>query len=76
MDGREELERTARRGSWPVRRLTLGDESDDLSSETSVAERIGMMWPLALEAWRVAGLPVPDYSREHAPSRLVRGLEE
>lgn len=26
-----------------------------------------MMWPLALEAWGVAGLPIPDYPRKQAP---------
>jgi hypothetical protein len=73
---REQLERAARRASWPVRRRGLGEESDDLSAETSATERIAMMWPLALEAWRMAGLPIPDYARKDAPSRLVRGSTE
>src|SRR5262245_45485741 len=72
MDGSEERrERAARRGSWPVRRFRLGEESEDLSAQTSATERIAMMWPLALEAWRLAGLPIPDYERKDAPSRLV-----
>lgn len=70
------LERAARRASWPVRRCALGAESDDLSAETTAAERIAMMWPLALEAWRVAGLPIPDYAREDTPARLVRAPQE
>ena len=74
MDSRDDsLTRAARRASWPVRRLALGEESDDLSAQTSPTERIAMMWPLALEAWRLAGLPIPDYARGDAPSRLVRG---
>lgn len=77
MDPRDErLERAARRSSWPVRRLALGDEADDLSAQTTAAERIAMMWPLALEAWKLAGLPIPDYERKDAPSRLVRGQPE
>ena len=73
MDQRDErLERAARRASWPVRRLALGEESDDISAQTSATERLAMMWPLALEAWRMAGLAIPDYARKDAPSRLVR----
>ena len=64
------------RSSWPVKRVTLGQESDDLSGETTAADRIAMMWPLALEAWNVAGLPIPEYERKDAPSRLVRGPKE
>ncbi|NOT30440.1 MAG: hypothetical protein HOP15_08335 [Planctomycetes bacterium] len=64
------------RVSWPVRRCVLGEESDDLSEQTTASERIAMMWPLALEAWRVAGLPIPDYAREDTPCRLVRGPKE
>lgn len=31
-----------------------------------------MMWPLALEAWSLAGRPVPDYARHETPVRSVR----
>jgi len=55
-----------------VRNLALGEESDDLSAQTSAMERIAMMWPLALEAWRLAGLPIPDYTRDKAPIRVLR----
>jgi len=75
MEG-DSAERMRQRSSWPVKRVTLGQESDDLSGETTAADRIAMMWPLALEAWRVAGLPIPEYERKDAPSRLVRGTGE
>ena len=26
-----------------------------------------MMWPLALEAWSLAGKPLPEYGREATP---------
>lgn len=68
----ESLEREAKRASWPVRRIAPGEESDDLSAQTTASERIAMMWPLALEAWRVAGLPIPDYDRKDAPIRVIR----
>jgi hypothetical protein len=70
----ESLERAAQRASWPVRRCALGEESDDLSKQTTATERIAMMWPLALEAWRVAGLPIPDYERKDAPIRVLHRL--
>ncbi len=31
-----------------------------------------MMWPLAVSAWKVAGLPLPAYDRRHVPGRLFR----
>ena len=56
-ESKEQRERAAGRAGWPVRRFELGQESDDLSAVSSAEERIAMMWPLALEAWSLAGLP-------------------
>jgi hypothetical protein len=68
--------RAIRRRSWPVRRYRLGSEpSDDLSDITTAEERLAMMWPLALEAWSLAGLPLPDYSRDQTPIRRLRRPE-
>jgi hypothetical protein len=72
----EQLERAAERGNWPVRRHVLGKEPGDSSKHASAAECIAMMWPLALEAWGLAGLPLPDHGRADAPSRLLRGPTE
>ena len=36
-------------------------------------ERLLMMWPLAREAWKVAGRKLPDYSRNQTPVKLLRG---
>jgi hypothetical protein len=61
------------RRSWPVRKYRLGAEpSEDLSGSTTAEERIEMMWPLAVEAWTLAGRPLPDYARDQAPVRRVR----
>jgi hypothetical protein len=68
----------ARRG-WPVLLSSLRNQpSDDLSSSTTLEERIAMMRPLAEAAWRVAGLPLPRYRRSRIPVRLLvrRGGEE
>ena len=56
------------RHSWPVRAYRVGSEPpDDLSATTTAAERLAMMWPLALEAWELAGRPFPEYGRREAP---------
>jgi len=59
------------RRAWPVRAYRLGAEPpDDLSASTTAAERLAMMWPLAMEAWELTGRPLPQYARsEIAVSR-------
>ena len=65
--------RRAARGRWPIARFRLGEEPvEDLSEMTTPAERIAMMWPLAEEAWRLAGRPLPTYDRANIPARLYR----
>ena len=60
--------RAGERASWPVRVFRLGEEpADDLSAHTTAAQRLSMMWPLAVEAWSLSGRPLPDYGREQAP---------
>ncbi len=60
------------RRHWPVRRFTLAAQPpEDLSGQTTAEERLEMMWPLALDAWVLAGLPLPDYARGAALVRLV-----
>src|ERR1700676_454476 len=69
----ERAARAALRRTWPVRAWRLGQEpGEDLSATTTAAERLAMMWPLALDAWASAGQPVPDYPRRLAPIRVVR----
>lgn len=66
-------DRRADRRSWPVRVFRLGREpGDDLSASTSPEERLAMMWPLALDAWALAGLPLPEYPRKEMPGRVIR----
>jgi len=65
-------ERARHRRTWPVRRYTLGEEpGDDLSASTTAVQRLAMMWPLAVEAWRLSGRPLPDYPRSRAPVRVI-----
>jgi len=65
--------RARRRADWPVRKYQLGSEpGDDLGSSTTADQRLAMMWPLAVEAWRLSGQPMPDYPRDRAPVRVLR----
>jgi len=63
--------RQARTG-WPMTVRRLDESGDDVSDVTTASERIAMMWPLAQEAWRLAGRPIPSYDRAHIPSRVFR----
>jgi len=64
--------RDARR-SWPIRRYRLGEEpDDDISAVSTGEERLAMMWPLARDAWLLAGRVIPAYSRLEAPGRVIR----
>ena len=63
-----EKEKGTVRRSWPVRVFKLGEEpSDDLSGSTTAEQRLAMVWSLTLEAWALAGLPMPTYARHEAP---------
>ena len=68
--------RAAARRSLPIRVFRLGSEpSDDLSGSTTAEQRLAMMWPLALEAWRVSGRPLSRYARDRMPIHVVRNPE-
>ena len=72
MDSARETRRTAR-ARWPVRRFRLEDApGPDLSATTTAEERLAMMWPLAREAWSLAGRAIPDYPRDRMPIRVIR----
>ena len=65
--------RAAARAGWPIARFRLGDEPlEDLSSRTTPAERIAMVWELAASAWKLAGRPWPTYDRRNIPARIFR----
>jgi hypothetical protein len=63
--------RRARRADWPVRVVPLGADSPD-ALDTTPEQRIEMMWELAVQAYGVAGIPIPDYDRANTPSCVVR----
>ena len=72
-DNKDREQRAAKRSDWPIAKYNLGEEpGGNLSATTTAEERLAMMWPLALEAWKLAGIPIPDFRWEDAPSRLIR----
>lgn len=73
MGDRSKRQRAEARRNWPVRKFRLGEEpSEDLSEITTAAERLGMMWQLAQDAWAMAGKEIPDYPREETPITVRR----
>ena len=65
--------RRAARAQWPVRKLRLEDApGPDLSATTTAQQRLAMMWPLARDAWTLAGRTIPDYPRHRTPVRIIR----
>lgn len=73
-DAKERAERRRQRASqWPVRRFELGQEPlRDALDRSTVEERLAMMWPLAKEAWAVAGKQIATYARSEMPGAMTR----
>jgi hypothetical protein len=68
----ERAERARARNHWVIRRTVLDDPGPSLLGVTTPAQRVAMMWPLAVEAYRVAGRPIPEFEWPQAPSRVIR----
>lgn len=68
----EDDERRARRAQWPIAAIALEDEGRFSESASTLESRLASMWPLAVEAYTLAGRPIPRYARREAPSRLYR----
>ena len=72
-DGSDARSRAKARGDWPVRVFRLGEEPpESLLESTTAEERLAMMWPLAEEAFRLAGRLGPRLPRSELPVRCVR----
>ena len=70
MHDADEQSRRVARANWPVAVRRLGDEEP--CDDTTPEQRLGMMWELAVQAWAMAGIPIPDYDRAHMPVRVLR----
>ena len=67
----EEARRRARQ-EWPIAVVKLEQTDDDLSEVTTLSARIASMWPLAVEAYTLAGRAIPTYERRNAPSKVFQ----
>ena len=65
-------ERRRARAAWPVRKFRLGEEPADDFSETTVEQRVAMVWQLTLDAWSCTGRQIPNYRRSEMPGRVLR----
>jgi hypothetical protein len=65
-------QRRAARSSWPIVRHALGEDTPDVVDAGTPSERIAMVHQLTLDAWAMAGQPIPDYPRSEAPGRILR----
>ncbi len=72
MSDAEAKNRRQARAGWPIVVRRLDEADEDISDVTTATERIAMMWPLAQEAWRLAGRAIPTYDRAHTPTRVFR----
>ena len=63
----------ARANLGPARILRLGDpQVEDLSTTTTVAERLAMVALLSRRMWELTGRAIPVYARDEMPTRIVR----
>jgi hypothetical protein len=59
-----------RRAAYPVRKTTLqGQDHDQNLENTTTAERLTMMWQLALDAWAFKG---ESLAESRLPRHIVR----
>lgn len=59
-----------RRRTW--RGGLVAEQRAMQASETTIEQRIAAMWAVAETAWAFAGQPMPTYTRETMPGRVIR----
>jgi hypothetical protein len=68
------LARARARANWPGTLTTLEEQSDAIIVRHGTgAERIAMVWQITLDVWAASGRPMPEYTRENMPGRILRG---
>lgn len=69
----ERARRARARAGWPGFVTTLDEQTDAvIVRHGTAAERVGMVWQITLDAWASSGRPLPDYTRENMPGRVIR----
>ncbi len=65
--------RRQRPHEWPIRSHALGREPEvDPLDNSTIDERIALVWVLTMEAWHVSGHELPDYERHQMPGSITR----
>jgi hypothetical protein len=68
-----QVENMTQRDQMPTRLSTLQDQHDAAYyAQLTPAERIDMMWQLALDAWAFKGEPVTDHRVQKHIVRVIR----
>lgn len=66
-------DRRRARAHLPGRVLRLGEEPlTDERDPTTVDERLALVAQLTRELWAFTGQPIPDYTRENMPGKVIR----
>lgn len=64
----------ARRATWHGQLTT--EHHPVQASEASAEQRLALLTELSVLAWTLSGRPLPSYSRQTMPGRLIRRLGE
>jgi hypothetical protein len=69
--------RARARCSWPGRITDLAHAEPAVAGAAiGGRERVAMVWRITLDAWALAGLPMPQYDRADMPGRVLRPTAE
>jgi hypothetical protein len=72
----ERLARSRARFGWPISSHELESAPGaNLSETTTAAERLAMMWELAVQSWSLSGRPFPKYRRSEIPGKISQADE-
>lgn len=72
----DEARRARARANWPGVKTTIEAQDDAaIVREGTPADRIGMVWQITLDVWASSGRPMPEYTRETMPGRVIRGSD-
>lgn len=71
-DDETRARRAAARAGWPGRVGRLEELPEVEVLDGPPGELIAMVRQLTLQAWAMAGKPIPDYDRANMPGRVIR----
>jgi hypothetical protein len=72
-EDRARAERAKGRAAWPGGLARLEELREVEPIAGSPEELFALVTELTLAAWAMRGVPLPDYPRDRAPGRIIRG---